>query len=327
MNQPVYSFVIPIFNEEKTLPELYQRMTPILGQLHGKSEVILVDDGSRDNSHALMLALATNDARFKVIHFARNFGHQIAITAGMDFASGEAVIIMDADLQDPPEIVLKMVEKWNEGFEIVYAVRESRVGETWFKKATASVFYRFLKLVTEVDIPLDTGDFRLVDRKALDAFRSLRENHRFVRGMFSWVGFKQTGVTYARAERFAGETKYPFRKMLRLAKDGIFSFSTAPLRMALNLGFAVSGISFLIGLWAVLAKSFGFDTVSGWTSMILVVCFIGGIQLVVLGFMGEYIGRIHEEVKNRPLYIVRSAKGFDPDLAKLKRAVLAEVSL
>lgn len=325
MIKPKYSFVIPIYNEENIIGELQSRIRRIADQLDGELEIIWVDDGSDDNSHALMLGVASQDPRFKVIHFARNFGHQIAITAGMDFASGDAVVILDGDLQDPPEVVFEMIQRWKEGYEVVYAVRKCREGETWFKKTTAALFYRILKSLTDVDIPVDVGDFRLVDRKALDAFKALRENNRFVRGMFSWIGFKQIGVYYSRAERFSGETKYPLRKMLRLAKNGIMSFSNAPLKLALNLGFFVSGISFLFGLIALITKISGHYTVSGWTSMTVIISFLGGVQLMVLGVLGEYIGRIHDEVKNRPLYIVKSTRGFSHAIPSSSRAVILEL--
>lgn len=313
MNHPIYSFVIPIYNEEKTIPELFRRISEISVKLDGTIEVILIDDGSRDKSYELMLELSNQDPRFKVIHFARNFGHQIAITAGMDFAAGNAIIIMDADLQDPPEVVFEMVDQWKQGYEVVYAIRQAREGETWFKKITASLFYRILKALTEVEIPLDVGDFRLVDRKALDAFKILREKNRFVRGMFGWIGFRQTGVYYTRAERFAGETKYTLRKMLALAKNGVISFSNAPLKLVLSFGFIISGLSFLMGIIAVITKLSGQYTVSGWTSMTVLITFMGGVQLIVLGVLGEYIGRIHDEVKNRPLYIVKAMKGFQKE--------------
>lgn len=307
---PRYSFVIPIYNEEETLPELHRRISELLARLDGDAEVILVDDGSRDRSYALMLGIHTTDPRFKVVHFARNFGHQIAISAGMDLARGDATIIMDADLQDPPEVVLKMVERWQEGYDIVYAVRDHREGESWLKLMTARLFYRVLRRLTEVEIPVDVGDFRLVDRRAMDAFRALRESSRYVRGMFSWIGFRQTGVHYARPGRYAGTTKYPFRKMIRLAVDGIISFSNLPLRAVLKLGFFVSVISFVAGIAAIIIKLSGAFAVPGWASLTVVVSFLGGVQLTVMGVMGEYVGRIYEEVKHRPLYVVRRAHGF-----------------
>ena len=309
MPDPVYSFVIPVYNEEAALPELYRRLCEVLGRLDGEVEAVLIDDGSRDRSWQMMLDISARDPRFRVIQLSRNFGHQVAITAGMDFSRGQAVIIMDADLQDPPEVVQKMIEKWREGYEIVYGVREERDGETWFKRTTASIFYRLLRRLTDLDIPADAGDFRLVDRKAIDAFKSLRERSRYVRGLFAWVGFKQIGVRYKRAARVAGTTKYPLSKMLKLATDGIVSFSTFPLRLALNTGFLMAGLSFAVGIAAVVTKLVGGFVVPGWVSLLVAIAFLGGVQLILLGIVGEYIGRIYEEVKNRPLYVVRSLSG------------------
>lgn len=308
-NCPKYSFVLPVFNEVTILRDLRDRMTQVVESLDGPSEVIMVDDGSQDGSTPLIQEICERDQRFKSIHLARNFGHQVAISAGMDHATGQATIVMDADLQDPPEVVHKMIEKWKEGYEVVYAVREERQGETWFKKLTARAFYRLLGRMTDLDIPVDVGDFRLIDRKALDAFLSLRETNRYVRGMFSWVGFKQIGVHYERQARHSGETKYPIKKMLKLAIDGIVSFSNRPLNFALKLGFAISGIAFLIGVWAIY-QHFAGETIRGWTSQAVISAFIGGTQLIVLGIMGEYVGRIYEEVKNRPLYLVSRKMGL-----------------
>jgi polyisoprenyl-phosphate glycosyltransferase len=307
---PEYSLVVPIFNEEETLSELARRLTLLLDALDGPAEVVLVDDGSSDRSYDLMVAARETDPRFKVLRLSRNFGHQIAITAGMDAAAGNAVIVMDADLQDPPEVVLEMAARWREGFDVIYGVREGRPGDTRFKKATASAFYRFLRRVSNIDVPLDVGDFRLVDRRALEAFKSMRETNRYVRGMFSWIGFRQVGVTFQRDERFAGDTKYPLTKMLKFATDGVVSFSAAPLRLALNLGFAVSALSFALGVLAVILKLAGFYSIPGLASIAVFVAFLGGIQLLVLGLMGEYIARIHDEVKDRPLYLVRDTHGF-----------------
>ena len=309
VTHPVYSFILPVYNEEETLPELHKRMSALLERLDGSAEVILVDDGSRDRSYPLMLDIHAHDGRFKVVHFSRNFGHQIAISAGMDLASGAAVIIMDADLQDPPEVVLEMAARWREGYDVVYAKRERRESETWFKKLTARLFYRTLRRLTEVDIPIDVGDFRLVDRRALDAFKAMREHGRYVRGMFAWIGFRQIAVPYVRPGRFAGETKYPFRKMIRLALDGIVSFSNIPLRMVLQLGFIVSLVSLGVGIYALLRKLTG-HAVPGWASTVVFTAFASGVQLTVLGMMGEYVGRIYEEVKHRPLYLVRDMHGF-----------------
>jgi dolichol-phosphate mannosyltransferase len=307
---PEYSLVVPIFNEEETLSELVRRLTLLLDALDGPAEVVLVDDGSSDRSYELMVAARETDPRFKVLRLSRNFGHQIAITAGMDVAAGNAVIVMDADLQDPPEVVLEMAARWREGFDVIYGVREERAGDTRFKKATASAFYRFLRRVSNIDVPLDVGDFRLVDRRALEAFKSMRETNRYVRGMFSWIGFRQVGVTFQRDERFAGDTKYPLTKMLKFATDGVVSFSAAPLRLALKLGFAVSALSFALGVLAVVLKLSGYYSIPGLASIAVFVAFLGGIQLLVLGLMGEYIARIHDEVKGRPLYLVRDTHGL-----------------
>jgi glycosyltransferase involved in cell wall biosynthesis len=306
----VYSVVIPVYDEEKSLPELVRRLTPVLDRLDGPAEVILVDDGSRDRSAVLMEGFSRADPRFKVLRLSRNFGHQAATSAGLDFASGEAVVVMDADLQDPPEVVLDLVKRWREGYDVVYATREERQDETWLKRVTADLFYRLLRRLADIDIPPNAGDFRLVDRRALEAFRALPETQRFVRGMFAWVGFDQVSVSYVRAGRFAGTTKYRLRKMLRLAKEAIVGFSEVPLRLALQLGFIVSAASFGVGVFAIVAKLSGLYTVSGWTSMTVVVSFVGGIQLMMLGVIGEYIARINYEVKRRPLYLLRSARGF-----------------
>lgn len=310
MDKPTYSIVIPVYNEEDTLLELHKRISCIMETLDGVTEVILVDDGSNDGSYSIMLEINQQDPRFKLVHLSRNFGHQNAITAGMDFSSGQAIIIMDADLQDPPEVILKMVEQWHNGYEVIYAIREERDGESSFKKVTATLFYRFLKKMTDLDIPVDAGDFRLVDRKAMEAFKTLRENNRYVRGLFSWVGFKQTGVLYKRSKRFAGATKYPFRNMLKLATNAVIGFSDVPLRISLNLGFIVSFFSFTAGLLAVVLKISGLYMVSGWTSLIVAISFLGGVQMMLIGMIGQYIGRIYEEVKQRPLYIVRKEHGF-----------------
>ena len=306
MDSPTYSFVVPVHNEEETLPELVTRLQEVMLRLDGSAEVILVDDGSRDRSLALMQGIHARDPRFRVVELSRNFGHQLAITAGLDYARGRAVVVMDADLQDPPEVALELAAKWREGYEVVAAVREERRGESWFKKATASLYYRLLRRLANIEIAADAGDYRLVDRKALDAFKALREKDRFVRGMFSWIGFRQAEVRFVRAERFAGETKYPFWRMVDLALDGLLSFSKSPLRLVTKLGFVVSAVSFLGGVLAVLCKITGVYVVTGWTSMVVAIFFLGGVQLTVLGLIGEYIGRIYEQVKDRPLYIVRN---------------------
>lgn len=307
---PEYSIVVPIFNEEETLEELFKRLSELMDRLDGATEIILVDDGSRDGSYDLMIDIGSRDPRFRIVELSRNFGHQIAITAGLDYAAGNAVIVMDADLQDPPEVVLEMARRWREGNEVVYAVRQERRGESRFKTMSASFFYRSIARLTDVHAPAEVGDFRLVDRKALDAFRAMRENNRYVRGMFSWIGFQQTGVPYTREERYAGKTKYPLRKMLNFAVDAIVSFSNFPLRIALTLGFLLAGLSFAGGTLALVAKLTGSFTVPGWASLVVAVSFLGGIQLMILGMMGEYVARIYDEVKNRPLYFVRNAHGF-----------------
>ena len=321
---PTYSLVIPAYNEEGVMPELAARLAEVMDALDGDVEAILVDDGSRDRTYELMLEAAEKDPRLRLIRLSRNFGHQIALTAGVDLAAGDAVIVMDADLQDPPEVVLELAKRWREGYDVVYAVREERKGETHFKRSTAAWFYRGFNRISEVQVPVDVGDFRLVDRRALDVFNHMRESNRFVRGMFSWIGLRQTGVTYTRQERFAGETKYPLRKMLRFAATGVISFSSAPLRAALNLGFFVSAVAFALAIWSIIVKLTDLYDVPGWTSIVVVTTLIGGVQLIVLGVIGEYIGDIHDEVKRRPLYVIGELDNF-PDLRELPpRAIVAD---
>jgi dolichol-phosphate mannosyltransferase len=309
---PEYSLVVPIYNEDESISELVHRLELLIDKLDGEAEVILVDDGSTDGSYELMRSAREKDPRFKLLRLSRNFGHQVAVTAGLDVAAGNAVIVMDADLQDPPEVALELAARWRDGYDVVYAVREEREGDTPLKRATASLFYRLFRKMSDVDVPLDVGDFRLVDRRALEAFRSMRESNRYVRGMFSWIGFRQVGVPFRRDERFAGETKYPLRKMLKFATDGIVSFSAYPLRLALNLGFLVSAFSFLLGLVFLISKFAGFYSVPGLASIAVFVAFLGGIQLLLIGIMGEYVARIHDEVKGRPLYLVSDAQGLEP---------------
>jgi dolichol-phosphate mannosyltransferase len=308
---PRYSFVIPVYNEEETIPELVRRLRELIEQFDGEVEVILVDDGSSDSSYDLMVAAREKDPRFKLLRLSRNFGHQVAVTAGLDVASGDAVIVMDSDLQDPPEVALELAARWRDGYDVVYAVRTARHGESRFKEATAAGFYRLFKRMSDVDVPLDVGDFRLVDRRALDAFRSMRESNRYVRGMFSWIGFRQVGVPFTREERFAGETKYPLRKMLKFATDGIVSFSAYPLRVALKLGFLVSAFSFVLGIVFLVSQLAGLYSVPGLASIAVFVAFLGGIQLLLIGIMGEYVARIHDEVKGRPLYLVSETQGLE----------------
>jgi dolichol-phosphate mannosyltransferase len=308
---PVYSLVVPIFNEEAVIPVLLRRLDALLDQIDASAEVIFVDDGSRDAGPIVLEAKARADSRYRFIKLSRNFGHQLAITTGMTRAAGAAVIVMDADLQDPPEIVLQMIEKWKEGFEIVYAQRLSREGESAFKRLTADIFYRLLGKLSDVDIPRDVGDFRLVDRKALDCFLAMPERDRFVRGMFAWIGFRQTVVSFHRPARAAGETKYSLAKMVRLAANGVVSFSDAPLRLALWAGLCVCGLAVLYTLWVVAMWATNAHLAPGWSSIIVVVTFLGGANMLMTGIMGVYVGRIYAEVKRRPLFIVDEAIGFE----------------
>jgi polyisoprenyl-phosphate glycosyltransferase len=282
-------------------------------QLDGSAEVILVDDGSTDGSFDVMRKLHEADGRVRVLRLSRNFGHQVAITAGLDHARGNAVVIMDGDLQDPPEVVPALAEKWREGFDVVYAIRDEREGESRVKLATANRFYRLLGRMSEVDMPRDAGDFRLIDRRVANAIRAMPEHHRYLRGMFAWVGYDQVGVHYARDARHAGRTKFPIRKMVAFAADGIVSFSTVPLRVTLMLGFLMSVGAFVLALFAVFAKATGAYTVPGWASITVGVALLGGVQLTVLGVIGEYIARIHDEVKQRPLYLLRDQLGNEAE--------------
>jgi glycosyltransferase involved in cell wall biosynthesis len=302
-----YSIVAPIFNEKENLHELYRRVKEVMDSTNEPWELLLVDDGSTDGSTGIICELAQEDKRVRPIIFARNFGHQIAITAGWDYARGDAVVIIDADLQDPPELILEMAKKWREGYEVVYAVRAEREGESWFKLWTASLFYRLIYRITDVKIPLDTGDFRLMDRKVVDVLKQMRERHRFPRGMSAWVGFKQVGVEYKRAARVAGETKYPFKKMFRLAINADTSFSYFPLQVATFFGFASAGIAILAIPVVIYLRLAGIRGFEGQATTLIAVLFLGGVQLISLGILGEYIGRLYDEAKGRPLYIVREA--------------------
>ena len=310
--KPRYSIIAPCYNEEGVLHELHRRAQEVMDQTGEPWELVLINDGSRDRTPEIMRELYDADSRVKIVDFARNFGHQIAATAGLDYAQGDAVIIIDADLQDPPEVMLEMIDCWKGGYEVVYAVRAERKGETWFKEFTAKLFYRIIYRITDVDIPLDTGDFRLMDRKVIEAMKRMRERNRFIRGMTSWVGFRQTGVTYVREERYAGETHYPFRKMFKFALDAITSFSYAPLQLATYLGFIIAGLSALAAILVVFARLFmGATPFYGQATTLVAVLFLGGVQLITLGIIGEYLGRIYDEVKGRPLYLVRETLGFE----------------
>ncbi len=305
------SVVVPLYNEEEVIHESYRRLTEVMQKTGEAYELILINDGSRDKTAYLAAELAQTDSHVKLLCFSRNFGHQIAITAGMDYAKGDAVVIIDADLQDPPEVIPEMIAKWKEGYHVVYGKRIKRHGETVFKKVTAKLFYRFLKSMTQVDIPTDTGDFRLIDRKVCDTMKRINERNRYVRGLVSWVGYKQYALEYVRDERFAGETKYPFKKMLKLAMDGITSFSYKPLKIATFIGFCLSGLSFLYLIFILIQKLIGLPTAWGWASILAVQLFFNGVMLIILGILGAYVGRIYEECKERPLYIVQEEIGFE----------------
>lgn len=305
--KPTYSIVAPIYDEFENLPELVRRVTEVMDATGEEWELILVDDGSTDGSTERIRELAKADKRIRPVIFARNFGHQVAITAGWDYARGDAVVIIDADLQDPPEVILELAKKWREGYEVVYAVRAEREGESWFKKFTAAAFYRLIRWITDVDIPVDAGDFRLMDRKVVDVLKQMRERHRFPRGMSAWVGFKQVGVEYKRAARYAGVTKYPFRKMLRLALNAITSFSYFPLQVATFFGFFSAGIAILAIPVVIYLRASGSQAFFGQATTLIAVLFLGGVQLISLGILGEYIGRLYDEAKGRPLYIVMEA--------------------
>jgi dolichol-phosphate mannosyltransferase len=305
--KPVFSIIAPVFNEICCLDVLYQRVAEVMDKADGDWELVLVDDGSTDGSTEKIRELAKLDKRVRPVIFARNFGHQIAVTAGLDYSRGDAVIIIDADLQDPPEVILELISKWREGFEVVYAQRAEREGETWFKRVTASVFYRTIYRITDVKIPLDTGDFRLLDRKVVNVMNTMRERHRFLRGMSAWVGFRSVGVPYKRAARFAGTTKYPFKKMLKLALTAVTSFSYVPLQIAMWVGFLSAGISILSIPVVIILRLNGSQFFFGQATTLIAVLFLGGVQLISLGILGEYVGRIYDEVKGRPLYIVSEA--------------------
>jgi dolichol-phosphate mannosyltransferase len=322
-NARLLSIVIPCYNEEEVIGETVKRITAFCSQLRDLNvELIFVDDGSRDRTRELLKGYAAVDSRIKLVCFARNFGHQIAVTAGIDAANGDAVVLIDADLQDPPEVVHEMVAKWREGYDVVYGTRTERPGESAFKLATARSFYRLLNKLSEVPIPLDTGDFRLMSRNVVDTLRAMPERDRFVRGMVSWVGFKQTALPYRRAERFAGESKYPLRKMLRFATDGILSFSTKPLQVSVAMGMLCAMVSLLGILYALYLRIFTSLWVEGWTALMIAVLFIGGVQLISVGILGEYVGRIYNEIKKRPLYVVEEYTGFEDGPASSRSPVV-----
>jgi len=301
---PVYSVIAPVFNEKETLPPFYERLLPVMDALAEPFEIIFVNDGSHDGSYEVLRQLHKRDSRVHVLDFSRNFGHQIAISAGLDHARGAAVIILDSDLQDPPEVIPELVARWKEGVEVVYAQRATRAGETAFKIMTAAAFYRIIERITSVRIPRDTGDFRLLDRTVVNALVSMREQHRFMRGLSAWVGFRQEAVSYQRQERFAGTTKYPLHKMIRFSLDAITSFSHVPLQLATTFGFLLAALS-LVGILVAAFLRLFLGVIVGQASTLILVLFLGGIQLIFLGIIGEYLGRIYDEVRSRPLYIVR----------------------
>ena len=305
--KPVFSIIVPIFNEKGCFDELYRRVSEVMDSTGEEWEFVMVDDGSSDGSTDLIRDLSKKDKRVKAVIFARNFGHQIAVTAGMDYCRGDAAIIIDADLQDPPEVILELIAKWREGYQVVYAVRTEREGETWFKKTTASAFYKMIYRITDVKIPMNTGDFRLLDRKVIDVMNSMHERHRFLRGMSAWVGFKSIGVPYKRAARFAGSTKYPLKKMIKLALTAVTSFSYMPLQLAMYLGFVSAGLAIVAIPVVIILRLAGAQFFIGQATTLIAVLFLGGVQLIGLGILGEYIGRIYDEVKGRPLYITSEA--------------------
>lgn len=310
--KPTCSIVVPMYNEEEVVKETSKRLKAVMESSGVSYEIIYVNDGSRDKTVDILQEICEQDNSLKLINFSRNFGHQIAITAGMDYASGDCIVVIDGDLQDPPEVILKMIEKWREGYEVVYGKRLERKGDTFFKKISAAAFYRLLRSMTDVDIPVDTGDFRLIDRKVCDELKRIHEKNRYIRGLISWLGFRQTAVEFVREERFAGVTKYPLKKMIRFAFDAITSFSYKPLRIATYFGFFVSMFSF-IALVGIIAQKLLYPehVILGWSTIISLSLLLNGIVLLMLGIIGEYIGRIYDESKNRPLYVIQKMQNFD----------------
>jgi len=310
---PLISIVVPAYNEAENIPIFHERVTGVLEKMDVTYEIVFINDGSRDDTLDRMRALADSDPRVRVVDLSRNFGKEIAMTAGIDAASGQAVIPIDVDLQDPPELIPELLAKWREGYDVVYATRQEREGETWFKRATAGLFYRLMEKITAIRIPRDTGDFRLMSRPVVDALQEIPERHRFMKGLFSWVGFRQVGVTYRRQPRHAGETKWDYWKLWNFAIEGITSFSHLPLQIVTYFGFLVSVVAFFYAIFIIIRTLLVGGDVPGYPSLVTIILFIGGVQLIALGILGEYIGRIHDEVKSRPLYIVRGKHGFGTD--------------
>ncbi|MGR9633311.1 glycosyltransferase family 2 protein [Bacillus cereus] len=317
--QKLISVVVPMYFEEEVAQECYNRLKSVMLQNNINYEFVFVNDGSTDRTMEILSEIAANDYRTKIVNFARNFGHQVAVTAGIAAAKGDAIVIIDADLQDPPEVIPELIAKWEEGYEVVYAKRKQRKGETWFKLLTAKYFYKFLNYMSDIDIPKDTGDFRIIDRKIADVFNQMTERNRFIRGMMSWVGFRQTYVEYERDERFAGKTKYPLKKMIKFASDGIIAFSTKPLRIVMSLGLLSVLISIIVLLYTITVKVFGHGTQTGWASIMVAITFFSGIQLLGLGIVGQYIARIYDESKNRPIYIVKETINIDEEETALQK--------
>lgn len=323
-DRPRYSIVAPIYNEEGNIPRLYSRIKEVMDSTGEPWELVLVNDGSRDRSIEEMNDAAAADSRVKIINFARNFGHQIAVTAGIDYASGEAVVLIDADLQDPPEVILEMIERWKAGYEVVYAVRAERKGESWFKITTAHLFYRVIYRITDVNIPLDTGDFRLMDERVVNVLRRMREHNRFIRGMTSWVGFRQTGVNYVREAREIGETKYPLRKMIRFAWDAVTGFSFFPLQVMIYVSLVLALLGLIaIPVIALLRVFYGPDYFGGQATTIVLLLLMGSFQLFFMFVLGQYIARVYDEARDRPLYVVASTRGIEGSPLENRHTTLA----
>lgn len=326
---PKYSFIVPIYNEEETIPQLYDRVKAVMDRMDGEAELILINDGSKDRSIELIRQLHKKDARVSYLSFARNFGHQVAVTAGLNQVRGQAIVILDADLQDPPELIFDMVQQWQQGYQVVYAQRVKRHKESWFKRFTAYAFYRVLKRLADVDIPTDTGDFCLMDRQVVDVLNAMPERNRYIRGLRSWIGFRQTSVQFERPPRYAGEVKYTFRKSLGLALNGLISFSRVPLQFSTYIGIFSAAIAMVMALMVLYWRIFQTNSpVTGFATIMIAVFFLGAVQLISVGILGEYIGRIYEEVKGRPLYTVNEAGGFsakraNPDLETAGKAAEA----
>lgn len=308
------SVVIPCFNESEVIDFTVEELLSVTNSISNyKFELIFVNDGSSDDTESKLLAYSKQHENIRTISFSRNFGHQQAVSAGLDVSTGDAVVLIDADLQDPPKVISDMIVKWEEGFDVVYGTRASREGESWFKRVTAKSFYRLLSYLSEVQIPLDTGDFRLMDRQVVDHLIAMPEKSRFIRGMVSWIGFNQTAITYERSARFAGESKYPLTKMIKFGLDGILSFSVKPLKLSIMMGFVCSGISMLMLLYFVYVRIMTDHWVSGWTSLFVAILFMGGVQLISIGIVGEYVARIYKESKNRPLYIIKERRSINAE--------------